>query len=152
MNWMVRTSTLQDAISLAPRMTAADAAEVWAMAHWTPYGALEESIRMSAIVYTWLINGEVACMYGCGSENMIGGIGRPWLLTSPLLKRNAVTFMRCYRDYLDDMLRYYPVLETFVDARHVVCLRWLKRIKFTVGDALPFGIDKLPFHRVTLEA
>jgi|SRR5579859_6373239 len=151
MNWTVQPATDADAVLLAPRMRAADAAEVWASAHMDPLDGLRHSIAASTVAYTWIIEGVPGCVYGVSSYWSVGGSGNPWLLTSDLVDRHRMTFLRHYRAYLVEIQAVWPVLETWVDARHQVCLRWLAWLGFEIGEPVPFGMDGLPFVPVKLE-
>lgn len=150
MTWAILPATDEHAGILAPRVTAADAAECWAMAHIKPLDALKLSIRHSFMAYTWVIDGEPACMYGISIFGLLDETGYPWMLGTDLVKRHYMPFLRNYRRQLDDMLSMFTTLETYVDARHKVCLRWLKWTGFEIEPPEPFGLDQLMFHRVLL--
>ena len=147
MTWTIEQATATDAHRIAPHMTPADAAEVWASGRRTPLEALLQSLRLSLQSWTWHVDGEPACMFGVATPSLLGEIGSPWLLSTPLVKRHTFAFLRNYRGQINRILDIYPVLMNYVDARHTVCIRWLKWTGFTVYDPEPFGPDGAPFCR-----
>lgn len=150
MSWRVSPAVTADAHWIAPRMSAADAAEVWAAGRLTPLAALTRSMEMSLEARTWHVDGEPACMFGFAVPSLLGGWANPWLLSTPEVRRYRYVFLRNYRAELDRILTQFPVLVTMVDARHTVCLRWLKWTGFEISEAEPYGVEGEPFHRVAL--
>lgn len=150
MTWHIAEATEDHARWIAPRMTAADAAEILAGSRRSPLEGLLQSLRLSLKSWTWLVDGEPACMYGVVAPVLVGRLGSPWMLSTPLVKKHTFAFLRNYRSQINEMLGMYPVLVNFVDARHTVCIRWLKWTGFRVGDPEPFGPDGAPFCRFEL--
>lgn len=150
MTWTIEQAAATDAHRIAPHMTPADAAEVWALGHWTPLQALLRSISLSVNARTWFVDGEPVCIFGFATSSLVGDHANPWLLGTPALKAHTFAFLRNYRAQIDYMLAHYPVLETMVDARHTICLRWLKWTGFDIAEALPYGVEQLPFNHVSI--
>jgi len=150
MTLTIEQATATDAHRIAPHMTPADAAEVWAIGHWTPLQALLRSISLSVRARTWFVDGEPVCIFGFATASLVGETANPWMLGTPALKAHTFAFLRNYRAQIDYMLAHYPVLETYVDARHTVCLRWLKWTGFTIYEPAPYGVDGLPFSKVAI--
>ncbi|MFM0151447.1 hypothetical protein [Paraburkholderia sediminicola] len=140
-------ATLEHAIAMAPRMREADRAECWALARLTPLEALEVSVQTAVYAWTWLVDGEPACMFGVGARSMIGDTGTPWLLSTDLVAKYPMPFLRGYRTYLQKMRAIYPHLSNVVDARYTTCVRWLGWLGFKVYDPVPMGPDGVLFHR-----
>lgn len=148
--WAIAPATPADARWIAPRMSPADAAEVWVAGHLTPAESLANSMQMSLESWTWHIDGEPACMFGFAAASLLGDWANPWMLSTPAVRRHRFAFLRNYRAQIDRMLDVYPTLMTYVDARHTACLRWLKWTGFEIGDTEIYGVEGLPFRRVTI--
>lgn len=148
--WTIEQATVADAHRIALHMTPADAAEVWAIGHWTPLQALLRSISLSVRARTWFVDGEPVCIGGFAVPSLLGDTANPWMLGTPALRASKYAFLRNYRTQIDYMLAHYPVLETWVDARHNVCLRWLKWTGFDIYEPVPYGVDGLPFRKVEI--
>ena len=150
MTWAISQATIADARWIAPRMSVADAAEVWAAGRRIPLDALLHSMEMSIEAWTWRFDGEPACMSGVAVPSLLGEWANPWLLTTPLVRRHPVGFIRAYRGESERVLRLFPRLVTMVDARHSVCLRWMQWIGCEIGEAEPYGVGGELFRRVSL--
>lgn len=141
-------ATVEHARALAPRMRAADVAEILAASGSTPLEALLEGVAKSEVAATALFNGEVACMWGVVPlrESVIAGrIGAGWLLTSDLVERHPREFWRGCRRELLRLFGLYDQLINAIDARHVQALRWGRRLGFRLEEPTVFGSDGLPF-------
>lgn len=137
----------EHADALARTMRAEDRAEVWATAHVDPRKGLEMSLSSSLYAWTWLVDGQPACMFGVSSESILSGIGKPWLLTGDLLDRQWPVFARHCRPFIRKMSDDFPKLENWVDARYRKAIRWLTWAGFYVFPPAPYGPDNLPFCR-----
>lgn len=145
-------ATVEHARALAPRMRAADAAEVWASGRLTPLEALERSLALSPLAWAGTVDGEPACVFGAASTSLLGGDGVPWLLGSDAIERHQRAFLRRNREYVRQMQAAFPTLRNMVDARNATSIRWLRWLGFTIEPAVPFGPFGLPFHPFILEA
>ena len=151
MGWLIRPATLTDAASVAARMSPADAAEAWAAGRQTPLQAAETSVAMSVWSNVWLVDGVPGCIYGVATANLIDDTALVWMLSTDLVKRHSIAFLRNFKAEIGKMLEIYPTLYTAVDARHSVCLRWLRWTGFDVQEPAAFGAAGLPFCMVTLK-
>ncbi|MGO9410038.1 MAG: hypothetical protein ACLQCB_04720 [Spirochaetia bacterium] len=138
---------------LAEHMAEADRDEVTAAVGMGPYPALEDSLERSVVAWTGMVDFDrPVCMFGVSPIDILGGVGSPWLLGTGELPRHAKTFMRLNKEYLLRMLELFPHLENWVDARHVVAIRWLKWLGFRFDEEpVPYGPFKLPFFRFHIE-
>lgn len=150
MTWAIVQATEDHARWIAPRMTAEDCAEVEA-AGLEPLKAILTSHRLSLWSQTWLVDDEPACMFGFATPSMLGPLAQPWMLGTNLVRRHKIAFLRNYRVQIGRMLDVFPVLETVVDARHAVCLRWLKYSGFEILETADYAGRGVPFTRVRLE-
>jgi hypothetical protein len=137
--WSVEPATLDHARAMAPRLRAADAAEIWATAGMTALDHLEYAIVVSVSALAWIVEGEVACLFGVAAPAVLGAVGHPWLLSTAVVVRHPMPFLRRYRPYLEHLLALYPVLMNYIDARYAMAVRWVRWMGFTVAEAVPFG-------------
>lgn len=137
----------EHAAAVALRIRAEDAAEVWAIGRVTPLAAVELSLEHSVRSWTWIEGGEPLAVFGVATDNLIGDLGRPWLLTSAGVAQHRTRFARLSLSALKCIRGLYPRLENRVDARYAVCVRYLRWLGFTVHPAEPYGLLGLPFHR-----
>jgi hypothetical protein len=136
--------------TLAPRLRAADVAEVWAACGEEPLPAILKSLELSTYTRGLLLDGEPAAIWGVAPLRGLPGAGAAWLLGSDALTAHARTFWRLCRPELDRMLEVAPVLLNYVDARYRQALRWAERLGFSVEPARPFGFARMPFHRIVI--
>lgn len=137
---------------IAAHMAKADQEEVDAAVGLGPYRALEDSLNRSVVAWTGMVDDRPVCMFGVSPLDYLCGIGSPWLLGTNEIRKHAKTFMKLNKEYLPRMLELFPHLSNFVDARHVVAIRWLKWLGFQF-DLKPqsFGIWEMPFYRFWME-
>lgn len=128
-------------------MRQADRQEVEASSGKDHARVLRESVAMSEMCWTGLIDGQVACIFGCGSTSLIDPVGIPWLLGSDLITLHAKPFLRRSRPYVREMQGRWVWLENWVDARNDKSIAWLKWLGFAMDEAKPYGAAGLPFHR-----
>lgn len=148
----VLEATLAHAVELAPRLRAADAAEVRASGGYAPLEALEVALASSAVAGTLLIDGQVAAMFGACAVSGTRNLGVAWALTGQMVDRHRREFMRVSREQLHQLLRIWPFLVNRVDARYEPALRWARWLGASVGPPVPFGVEKRPFHTVLFAA
>lgn len=147
-------ATFEHAREMAPRMREADAREVLAHSGRSPLSALQQAVACSDIAKAALFDGQVAALFGVATlqlESVLLGprIGSIWMLTSDLVERYPKAFHRAARRELDALhASGWPLLVNAIDARHEQALRWARRIGFRVGDPIPYGVEKLPFHPI----
>lgn len=144
---VIRPASPDDVADLAPRLRAADRAEVWASHRATPFEALDCSVRWSDDARAGLVDGVVMCLWGVVPLSLIGRVGSPWMLASDDLERHPRLFLRRCRDVVAEMQAPYRLLTNHVDARNRLSIRWLRWLGFEIGPAEPWGFDRLPFHR-----
>ena len=149
---------------LAEHMSPADVAELYASAAVSPYGGLMKSLEASVLAWTGMVSGphpdprgrehdtRPVCMWGVSPIDILGGVGSPWLLGTDELPHHAKTFLKLNRQYIPKMLGLFPKLVNFADVRHVISIRWLKRLGFTFdAHPVPFGPCSIPFYRFQME-
>jgi len=140
------------AIAMAPNMRQQDRDEVWAAYHHGPREALVSSLRVSTKAWTIMLEDEPIGIFGVGSDSLLSETGSPWLLATDWVREIRIQFIRRMGPYLEEMLSDYPVLVNYVDARNTDTLRWLHWWGFRIDEPEPWGLEGLPFHKITMRA
>ncbi len=140
------------ALAMSLVMSDVDAAEAWAAARLSPAEALEVSLDSSPDPMVFLADGRVVCVFGVGEWSVLGLYGIPWMLGAEELPQHARRFLRWSREYMNEMRQRYRLMQNHVDARNTEAVKWLRWLDFEIDPALPFGSDRLPFHRFHWEA
>lgn len=147
-------ATADHARALAPRVRAAEAAEVQAAAGHTPLEAILDALAQSDLAFTALFDGEVACMWGATPirrSAVAGRIGAAWLLTSDLVERHPKTFWRGCKAELAYLFGSYDVLVNAIDARYDKSIRWAARLGAELDAPEPYGAEGRPFRWMKLK-
>lgn len=145
-------ATWKLAQQLAVTMRAADVAEAWAGGRVSPMEALAASLETARDPGACLVDGRIVCMFGVSEWSALALLGTPWLLSTEEMPRYARRFLRKNLEYMEIIKGRYRVLINYVDARNVEAVKWLGWLGFEIDSPLPFGFDKLPFHRFHWEA
>jgi hypothetical protein len=132
------------AIVMAPNMRQVEVTEVYDGLGMKPLDALLYSLNRSIDAYSWIVEGRVACMFGVGVRDIISKKHIPWLLTTSLVEKYPVDFLRASRFIFHhfNVDRQFE-LSSFVDSRHVKSVQWLKWLGFAVNEANPLKITNL---------
>ena len=130
----------------------ADVAELWASAHLTPPEVVELAEKLSPEVFIGWLDDTPICAFGVTPISTITGHGSPWMVGTNHLDSCAAGFLKASRLIIFGMLRSWPVLTNFVDARNERAIRWLKWLGFTIFPAAPHGLDGLDFHRFEMRS
>lgn len=133
---------------LAPRVRAADVAEIWASDRSTPLEAMLEGLGLSTYARAALFDGKVACLWGLVPlrRSVVHGVtAAAWLITSDLIERHPRAFWRGCREELPRLFEQADLLVNAIDARHTQALRWARRLRFRVDRPVPHGMNGEPF-------
>jgi hypothetical protein len=84
------------------------------------------------------VHGELAAVFGCGGT-VLGNIGNPWLLTTPISEKNPLLFVRTYKQQVMKMLENYDILENMVDAGYPKAIKLLEMVGFFVYPPQAYG-------------
>lgn len=90
----------------------------------------------------------LAWLIGCAPVGL--GIGSPWLMATDDVRACPGILTKLTKGHIAQMLKVYPALLNYVDARNTDSVRWLARLGFTVEEPTPYGAAGLPFHRFTM--
>ena len=143
-----RPATKEDALYVAKRLRRADTDEVMAMGA-TPREAVEWSRMVSDLSWTGLIEGEPSMIFGC-SSNLVSTAGEVWALGTDKCTSAPREMLVYGRHIVSEMLKVYPVLQNYCDARYTAAHRWLKKLGFTVYPAEPHGPNGEPFCKIEI--
>lgn len=122
---------------------AADTVELWAQARTTPEDAMRRGMKLSALVFTGLIDDAPVCMFGATPYSMLAGQGVAWMVGSnglnPLRAQKAL--LRESKQALGVLLKRYPLLFNAVDDRNEATKRWLRWMGAVFLEPVPIGHD-----------
>jgi hypothetical protein len=92
--------------------------------------------------YCAFFDGAPAALFGvvpyAGASPLQGSArGNAWLVTTNVVDRHKVSFVRASRIALAHLMERYEYLECLVDARYEGALRWAAALGFQVGELCP---------------
>lgn len=130
-----------------------DVVEVRAAGRDDPAAVVRDSIAMSQLCWAATVDGKLACIFGCSVQGtVLTPHGVPWMLGTPLIKKNRADLVRLTPRYIAQMLKAAPHLLNYVHARNTVSVQWLKRLGFRLHPAAPYGPHGEPFHLFEMRA
>jgi hypothetical protein len=146
---LIVPAKIEDVYRIAGNLRSEDAAEI------TGFGldartALRTSFRHAILRKTAFVDGEIAAMWGLGGA-MLSDSGTPWLMTTPVVERVPVTFLKVGRAELGEMLWHRAFLSNYVMATYQRACRFLEVLGFVLDPAAPMGPNGLPFRRFWIE-
>jgi hypothetical protein len=137
---------------IADNMRKADVDELMAMSGSTPQEAIEKSLGSSDWCFVGLADEVPMCAFGVGTVSLLSRVGVPWLLGTKAIETHYRAFARGSVMWRDYMKARYDMLVNAVDARNTLSKRWLMWLGFTLSEAVPMGVSKLPFHPFELRS
>lgn len=146
---LIVPSTIADVYRIANNLREEDAAEITGFG-LNPREALRTSYRHGILRKTAFVDGEIAAMWGLGGA-MLSNAGAPWLMTTPVVERVPVTFLKVGRAQLDEMLLHRAFLCNFVQASYRRACRFLEVLGFVLDPPAPMGPHAVPFRRFWIE-
>lgn len=133
------------AVALAMREQ--DRLEVLAAEGRAPAEALVSALEASHRAWTVLVDGAPAAMLGVIPLGLLAEDFALWFLTTHVVARYPVTFLRVARRVVRELLMRHPHLFNYVDARYRGAVRLLECLGARIGEPAPFGPADLPFRR-----
>lgn len=106
---------------------------------------VENAIKEASYVFTAMIDGEPACMWGIYQQTMLSDTAYMWLITTPLVEKHQFFFARRSQIYLQGLKEHFKIIQGHVDARFIRSIRWLKWLGFTVYPMFDDGTYRRPF-------
>lgn len=150
-NYTIRPATEADVAYVAANMREADRAEVAASSRRSPEEALMFSFQASRDPLAGCVDDVPICVFGVAELSIVSDRASPWMLGTDELPKHARAFLRMSRAYVSNLKKQYAFLYNYVDVRNTYAVRWLVWLGFKIEDPQPFGPDRLPFHRFTME-
>lgn len=92
-------------------------------------GLLTKVINNNFPSITVLIDGEVAAVFGVAQESLLSDV-KIWLMTTPLIEKNSIAFLRESRRFTQELYKAYGPLIGMVDSDFEKSRRWLRWIGF----------------------
>lgn len=137
---------------IAANLRPGDREEVWASGYDDPLQAIQQSVAFSTHSAVFLSDGEPFLVGGVSPLSLTSGTGSPWLLATPVLRRERRALQRLVPPYIAAMRAAYPTLINYVHAKNLPAVAWLQRIGFVMEPAAPHGPRGEPFHRFSMES
>lgn len=147
-------ATIAHVKEMAPIVREADRIEIFAATGETPKEALLGSLERSSMAKTMLADGEIIGMFGLVPVSILSSVTIAWFISTDNLEKYKIAFARdCRknRKNLYGLKTHYDILINYVDARYKTSLMWLQWLGFTIHKSEPFGVEGLPFHRISME-
>lgn len=141
----VRSCEIADIYVLAAGLREQDRLEMTCLG-LDPRTVLRASYRNSILRRSYFVDGELAAVSGLGGE-LMADIGAPWLMTTPVVERVPVTFVKIAREAVAEMLCHRIRLENVVAASYAGACRLLEVLGFTLEAPQPLGPNGVPFRK-----
>ena len=140
-----RPATIRDAVTVANNLRIEDREEVEGMGQsllHLPFGV----ITSSHSTYFFTKDGEAAGI--AGIFDLGNGIGQIWMLCTPAIHNQPITFVRQAKLWLSGVEHNYRLLWNLADARNHVHHKLLKHLGFKALRSVPVGSDQLPYYEI----
>lgn len=136
---------------IADNMKQGDIDEVWLSHHKSPMESLLTGFNAPGYSVIVTVNNEPCAMFGLVVNDVLSGVGTPWLLST----EKALVYKRYFLKYvpmaIDDMLNVCHTLYNYVHIKNSTSIQWLKRVGFKFEEPKPYGIEKAMFHKFYIE-
>lgn len=125
----VEKTTPEDCFELAKNLKQVDKYElaIWGL---DPLQALLQPFRYTKRkVHTYTIfdkNKEVAAIFGTVSSRQSDKVGTIWLLSSEVLDKNYLYFLKRNKYWTEYLEKNYDYLSNYITAEHTKSIKWLK--------------------------
>ena len=140
-----RPATIRDAVIVANNLRDEDRSEVEGMGlsplH-LPFGIATSSYA------TYFFTKEDKAAGIAGIADVGDGIGQAWMLCTPEILKEPITFVRQAKLWLSEVEHNYELLWNLADARNHVHHKLLKHLGFKALRAVPCGPDQLPYFEI----
>lgn len=140
-----RPASIRDAVIVANNLRVEDRQEVEGMGHsmlHLPFGIATSN--HSTFFFTR--DGEAAGI--AGIADLDDGVGQIWMLCTPAIHKEPITFVRQAKLWLSGVEHNYRLLWNLADARNHVHHKLLKHLGFKALRAVPVGPEQLPYFEI----
>lgn len=146
---VVRRATISDVYAVARRLRPGDRAEIDAFGK-DPRVVLRQSFRGSLICRTLLLDGAPAAIGGIAAD-ILSDVGELWLMTTDLVERAPLAFVRAAQAELAAARKMRRRLEGTVLSDYAQAVRLLALLGFTLDAPAPLGRKGVLFRRFWIE-
>lgn len=139
--------TVREALSfIAQNLRPDDLREIQATLDGDP----EEIIKAAAAHSTkaWIVTDRTGLPFAVTGvvPGLLPGVGTPWMVSTPGIETEGLSFARQSRDVVAQAMEGYDVLTNFVDFRNDLAIDWLLFSGFHFVDAVPnYGVERRLF-------
>jgi len=103
--------------------------------------ALKQACEGSRDVWSGYVNDELALIYGVKVISILNNHAYIWMLTTKVVERHWVTFIRVSALYTWQLLQQYDQISAIAPMKSSLSQKWLKYVGFTqVGVTRLYGI------------
>lgn len=95
-------------------------------------------ISLSSEVYTGMVDGEVACVWGLVPPSLLSESAHLWLWSNDLCDKHPFLLVRHSQMAMKHMLQQYPEIVGYCDVRQKRSRQWLTWLGATVGPPRGF--------------
>ena len=145
----LNTAKEEDIQELLEDIRQVDIDEIRSSTGKDPGEVLAATFQMPGIRYVLRVKGELVCMYGIVMPNEHKE-GIPWMIGTNNVKKYKRQFLDASRFVFCTLCGKFTYLENYVDARNKDSIKWLAWLGFYIEDPVPYGAEKLPFHKFYL--
>jgi hypothetical protein len=140
-----RPATIRDAITVANNLRIEDRKEVeglgLSLLH-LPFGIATSNHA----TYFFTKEGEAAGIAGVADVG--DGVGQVWMLCTPKILEESITFIRQSKLWLSEVEHNYQLLWNLADARNHIHHKLLKHLGFKALRSVPAGPSQLPYYEI----
>jgi hypothetical protein len=113
---------------------------------------LKQAVEGSRDVWCGFADGQLGVMYGVRMVSIVSNHAYIWMLTTELVEKHWVTFVRVCALFLEELLGQYDRLSVIAPLRSDMSQRWLQYIGFKqTGVTRMYGV-KFKTYELTKEA
>src|SRR5262244_1427415 len=107
---------------------------------------MSNCVAMSADVWTGLVDGKIACMWGVAPPTLLSNRAYLWLFTTDLVKDHQFLLVRHSQVAMEKILQDYEVVKGHCLVGEARSIRWIKWLGGKFGEpeglVLPFEIRR----------
>lgn len=134
-------ATAQHVEAMADKLFPITAMEAVLLTGKKPLDALLESLKGSQEAWTYLINGEPACMTGVSPHPESKDFGLLWVVSTPGIYQAKISFLRESRVVAARWLERYAALGNLVHSENIPTIQWVEWLGSFVDRGSPVIIQ-----------
>jgi len=108
---------------------------------------LSRCLLLSSDLWVGMVDGKMICFWGLSPSTLLNNSAHLWLYTIEAFKGHEFIFVRKSQRVIEEMLKLYPTITGFTDARRPKAVRWLKWLGASFGEPngyeIPFVIGRM---------